>query len=736
MTANPSPPIATAADPVRSSLVPGPVWICLVLFILYLSTAIPSLGWRDNPEFAASTHTLGIAHPAGFPTYSLLTKAVALLPVGSIPFRLSLAAALFTTLSLYLLHALIARPMTGEKAGSADDHRQPRIWAATWTVAAFGISSALWSNATEIEVYSLNLLFLVATLTCLVRWSEEDHDSWLLAGGFIFGLAAGNHATVAFYLPGLLLYFLGHSRRDTWRRCLLLVFFFLVGFSVYLYLPIRAAAEPGFNFGDPENLKRFLMHITNRKSASDNFSGVRQGWRFFEHLWIFLSQTTPRTFWPVGLPLLLLGVWRTWRGDRPLTMALILIGLGNLVFFIRWTNPTAFLPTFFIAALWCGFGLAWLLQHWGLLAGRHAPAWNRILALGLAIFLAAGIWLQYPIHNRSNIYLGLEEFRHDYETLPPDAISLVALLWFHQRAYQDVYRMREDVTVLGLSDFLRPEHFNPITAARFPRVTIPPGPYTFKTSVEYLKTFLRANLDEGRDIYWEPIHLNEIFYPNLIPAKEILFKFVPQTLDELSIETVQASFDRLRSKIARGIDREKLLDDHEIDDYYVSFMIHFAEYLRKHTRAQDALAVLRFIEAFFGPQGKASLTPGDHNRLTNQKGVCLLMLGRLQEAEDLFKEATARDDTYYDPWANLAMIYLKTGRPDQAYQAARHAIQINPNYPEAYLHLGDYYRQSGDRDLAGQNYRLALEHAKNNSQLTQQIQNRLQALAATPEESS
>ena len=82
------------------------------------------------------------------------------------------------------------------------------------------------------------------------------------------------------------------------------------------------------------------------------------------------------------------------------------------------------------------------------------------------------------------------------------------------------------------------------------------------------------------------------------------------------------------------------------------------------------------------------------------------------------------------------MIYLKTGRPDQAYQAARHAIQINPNYPEAYLHLGDYYRQSGDRDLAGQNYRLALEHAKNNSQLTQQIQNRLQALAATPEESS
>ncbi len=77
-----------------------PELICLAFLVLYFLTAAPSLGWRDAPEFAVTTHTLGIAHPAGFPTYSLLTKVLAFIPLGSIPFRLNLFSALFASFSL------------------------------------------------------------------------------------------------------------------------------------------------------------------------------------------------------------------------------------------------------------------------------------------------------------------------------------------------------------------------------------------------------------------------------------------------------------------------------------------------------------------------------------------------------------------------------------------------------------------------------------------------------------
>ena len=324
-----------------------PEVICLVLLALYVLTAQPSLGWRDNPEFADTTWTLGIAHPAGFPTFSLLTKVITFLPLGGIPFRIALASAFFGVLSLYLLYGLIYRS-AGESTGEAG------TWAAALATAVLGLGAALWTNAAQIEVYTLNLFFLGVLLYCALRWSSGGNAAWLYGGAFLYGLAAGNHATVAFFLPGLLIYVVGHSKGMLLRRLAGAGVFFGVGFLVYLYLPIRAAAEPALNFGDPETWERFFSHITNQKSTGHNFAGVKAGYRIFDYIWVFISETIPGSFWPVGLPLFLIGLWRVCKTNWPLAAALVLIGLSNLVFFIDWPNPTAFLPTFYVVTLLAG----------------------------------------------------------------------------------------------------------------------------------------------------------------------------------------------------------------------------------------------------------------------------------------------------------------------------------------------------------------------------------------------
>ncbi|MFH1092496.1 MAG: DUF2723 domain-containing protein, partial [Pseudomonadota bacterium] len=683
--------------------------VCLSLLVLYLLTAAPSLGWRDAPEFAATTQTLGIAHPAGFPTYSLLSKLLTFLPLGSLPFRVTLFSAFCAAAALYLLYELVR--LISIRSGGSESSDIPAAWAAAGTALVFGLTPTFWSNAVETEVYTLNTLFLGAILYCALRWSEKERDAWLFAGALIYGLAAGNHATVAFYLPGLLAYVVLHSHRQTWRRLLWLCFFFWVGFSVYLYLPIRSAADPTFDFGNPETWQRLLMHITDRKDTAEHFAAVRES-GFLSDLWIFLSQTNPKVFWVLGLPLLVLGVRRLWRSNRPLVVALTLISLVNVLFFLRYTNATAFLPTYFCAALLCGLGAAWLLGTLGAFTVSHRKAAGAFLAVLLAGTFAGGVWYQYQDRDRSRAFLAGETFRDDFESLDPDAVTLTAILWFHHRAFQDIYRLREDVTVIGLADFIQPKIFNPVTTRRFPKVTIPEPEDKPNEGPGFLFRFVKSNLDKGLSIYFEPTSLTEQFYPNLDQGLDFLFKFTREPVQDLPTPKVQAYLERLKAKIKREVDRDDFLAEPEIDTYYFYLAARQALYLRLHGRPQYALALLKLLDKLFGPEGKNDLTVRSRLVLATEIGTTFLFLGDFQAAERHLRQAMAMEGTVYAPVANLGLVLLKMDRIQEAIPVLERAAAMDPRYPEAFFHLGECYLSLGKPEKARGYYEQALKVKK------------------------
>ena len=122
----------------------------------------------DSLEFQVVLPTLGIAHPSGYPLYTLLGKLVTVL----IPFRdpagrANLLSALAAAVAIAILY-LVAKRFAGSRP------------AAAVATAAFAISPAWWSQATLAEVYALHGLLMILFIYLLLRWEEARRQG---AGG-------------------------------------------------------------------------------------------------------------------------------------------------------------------------------------------------------------------------------------------------------------------------------------------------------------------------------------------------------------------------------------------------------------------------------------------------------------------------------------------------------------------------------------------------------------------------
>jgi len=62
------------------------------------------MGYQDTSEFVDTSFALGISHPAGFPAYNLIAKAITFLPLGSIAFRVNLLYTLLACMTLVVIY--------------------------------------------------------------------------------------------------------------------------------------------------------------------------------------------------------------------------------------------------------------------------------------------------------------------------------------------------------------------------------------------------------------------------------------------------------------------------------------------------------------------------------------------------------------------------------------------------------------------------------------------------------
>ena len=57
--------------------------VALIAFVVYVQTMAPAVGFIDDGELATVCYTLGIAHPTGYPLFTLIGWVFSHLPIAS-----------------------------------------------------------------------------------------------------------------------------------------------------------------------------------------------------------------------------------------------------------------------------------------------------------------------------------------------------------------------------------------------------------------------------------------------------------------------------------------------------------------------------------------------------------------------------------------------------------------------------------------------------------------------------
>jgi hypothetical protein len=393
-------------------------YICLYLALLlifgvYLSSLAPSITWgnwgSDSAELALAAEEAGIAHPPGYPTYVLLAHLWHIIPLAN---ELALRLNFFS-----LFWALIACAVLMRLCQKILRKYDLNRWGIVFAGLILAFAPIVWSQAIITEVYSMGLAFL-SQITLLYWDYQEKGGAWrLIVLGILIGAAYGVTPTIVlcFVLIGLL--------TEGYKTRLLLIFGVILGLSVFLYLPLRAAQNPIANWGRASSWEQFWWMISARQYQQfwqmPTLSGLGQA---------MLLVALNLQVW--GLIPSFAGLYWMFRHERRFAAFLLSILGFSLIQTMAYRvdgYAVYLIPAIFVLTLCLGIGSAIILKR---------PRIYLFIALGL-VTIHLVLW--YPLLNRSQDDAARQFAVETLSQLPENAVVLSYsdgssfALWYGQR---------------------------------------------------------------------------------------------------------------------------------------------------------------------------------------------------------------------------------------------------------------------------------------------------------------
>lgn len=302
------------------------VGIFVSTLFFYLLTSYPTVAYIDSGELAVVNWTLGIAHPSGYPLFTNLGRLFSLIPIELIKTQI-LQGAISTAAACCVMFFLSLRLLK--------PHSLMTIISIALACVLFGVAPLIWSQGVTNEVYSLHLLLITIILTLLISPFSER---MLYLGAFVVGLSFCNHMSTVLLLPVVAAFLYQQRKRlaQNPRSLLIAVGFASLATTLYLYLPIRSAQDPIFNWGQPHEWGNFVRHVTGWQYRVWMFD--RTADEIFKSLGSFiviLANQFPFPYWlMIGL-----GIYAAWNKHRKIAILLTTLIVFNILYALNFNIP-------------------------------------------------------------------------------------------------------------------------------------------------------------------------------------------------------------------------------------------------------------------------------------------------------------------------------------------------------------------------------------------------------------
>ena len=420
--------------------------------VLYVLTMPRTVVLEDDGLFLMAGAHLGVAHPPGYPLYTLIVYLFTQLPFGSVAFLGHLSSAVlgaFACGCVYVCARLLhASPI-------------PALTAA-WLFAA---SEHFWSQAIIAEVYTLNALFFFVLYALLLYGIRQPQRTgvWIVTA-IAYGLSLTNHwPMMVLSTPGLVLLVLP-VWRTVYRKLPLLLGVSLPSAALpYAWMVWRSHQDPLINFyGSIDTLQEF-WHYFSRQGYIHVDTSPSAGWadRFG-----FMQWLGNEFLWQLTLPGFALAVFGLvvlfHRRQIAEAGSGLLVFLGNSIvlaallgfdfdfFWVAVFRPYSLL-CYGIMALWLGVGLQVVLD-WLSSKFARGPSLKTVMAVLVgAAMVAWSVYAHWRANDRSD-----SDFAEHYADMQLDVLPEDAVLFVFGDAtgpmgyYQYIENRRPDVALYNL----------------------------------------------------------------------------------------------------------------------------------------------------------------------------------------------------------------------------------------------------------------------------------------------
>ena len=383
--------------------------VFFIAFVVYFSTAAPTVTFWDCGEFIATAFALGIPHPPGAPTYTLLGRILSMLPIGGeVAFRVNLVSVISAAATALLVHLCVVRLLCAWLDPRDGANRLALMTGGAVAALTTAFSTSFWANATEAEVYALSMCITLLAFWLALRWDDahkdRDSDRPLLAIAYLFGLGAGVHLQCLLTVPAILILVftdLMDDRSAPRRRQILCVgaltlypilaillsvwisalltlgvlvgllvlrpawrnpwfwiwaaFLALLGFSTYAALVIRSGLNPFIDMNNPESWENFKAFLGRQQYGTHRLFPRRADFWSYQlniHIKYFLQQFP---FYDAFTATFRRAVATYTTNVERVSFSLIpiLLGVGGAVYHIRrnWSRFAAVFSMFLLMGL-------------------------------------------------------------------------------------------------------------------------------------------------------------------------------------------------------------------------------------------------------------------------------------------------------------------------------------------------------------------------------------------------